>query len=392
MTLRSFYGPPIEIPALIIKGQSSVSSIAATMDAANEQVHLVGHIVLEGGSAGGPKTISSAGGKIHWRSGAVTWAAAGTTVRLGIQDLSTATSPAQGDGTHDVYEDLVQGTDTVAANTAYATAMGSGTKTIAHGDKIAVAFEMTVRNGSDSVVTTQYNPAYAPSAFQLPAVMLGTPTFARQVAFPSVVIEFNDGTIGWVAPSCPILGGFGSASFHVNTSTADEYGNIFSPVAAMRSVGIVVNITPSSAAADFEICLYSDPLGTPVLIEAIAVDATQLGNPAGFTGGSYFFFSTEITLSVGTAYGITVRPTTTTSLITYYQDVSVAAHWKAISLDDTCYAIRRLDNAGAFSDYNGGTAKTRRMNISLLVDQFDDGAGGGGGGGMLQGNFRGNFQ
>lgn len=401
MTLRSFYGPPIEIPPMILKGSTSLANIAALLDTNVKKVHVAGQILLQGGSAGGSKTISAAGGgKVHWRTGSVTWNAAGSTVRVGLQDLSTSLSPVQGEGWAGpgsvVYKDLVQGVDTLTLNTPYATAMATGTKTVAHNDRIAVCFELTVKNGSDLVNVNSNQTAYGSQGYNFPAVMLYVAAFARLVCNPATVIEFDDGTLGWFANSCVTLAGQGTQAFNQSTGTADEYGNIFTPLVPMRAVGICANVNVGAATPDFELCLYSDPLNIGVgiaLVDKIVVDATQLGSVAGSTGVVDMAFATEQVLAAGTSYGITIRPTTANNVTTSWQDVVDPAHWKVMGLDDTCYAIRRLDNSGGFADYNNGTPKTRRMNICLLVDQFDDGtSGGGGGGGMLQGNLRGNMQ
>lgn len=377
MTLRSFFGPPIELPPMLLKGSTSLGNQPVLMDAASEQVHMVGEIILQGGP-GSSKLISSAGGKIHWRTGAATWATAGSTVRVGIQDVSTATSPAQGVGTFDVYADLVQGVDSIAANTAQATAMVTGSKTLTHGQLIAVAWNMSTRNGADLVNVQTNTPSYGSPAYDSPVVMLGTPTFVRQSGAPCFIIEFDDGTIGWFITSACLLGGQGTVAFNVSTALFDEYGNLFSVPFPVRALGITSNINIGTAAADFELCLYSDPLNVGAgvtLIDKVVVDATQLGVASG-TGVCAKAFTNSNILKPGVTYAISIRPTTANSITTSWQDVSMASHWMAMGLSaDQCYSVRRLDNTGAFSDYNGGTAQTRRLNLSLLVDQFNDQAG-----------------
>lgn len=374
MTMRSIGGPLVELPIMIVEGTLALATANPAMDAASEQVHYIGQMYLQDGS--GSKTISSAGGKIHWRTGTVTWATAGTTVRVGIQDLSTTTSPGQGDGTFDVYADLVQGVDTLTSSTITPTAMTNGTKTIAHGDLIAVAFNMSTRNGADSVITQSFAAGFSPISYQTPATMLGTPTFARQNSLPNIIVEFDDGTIGWIAMSCPILGGSTTLAFNVNTGVADEYGNVFTVPVPMTAAGITTTIQPTSVSADFELCLYSDPMNSPVLVgSAIAVDATQMGNGANNSGTAAYLFSTPQVLKPGITYAITVRPTTTNNVSICYTSVGASNQWQPFTLGDSCYAIARIDNSGAFTDYNGGTAKTRRINISLIVEAFNDRSG-----------------
>lgn len=376
MTLRAMYGPGIEVPQILLKGSTSYANVPLTMDLAAEQVHMIGEVILPGGP-GTSKLFSSAGGKIHWRTNSITWASATSNVRLSIQNVSTSTSPAQGDGTPIVYADMLQASYTLAANTAYATAMTNGSTTLTHGQHIAVCWNMTVRGGSDAVTVQCNNPAYGGAAYQTPVAMLGTPTFVRQTCTPTFIIEFDDGTVGWFLNSSALLGGSGSVAYNSGTAIADEYGNFFAPSVPCRAIGVAANINIGNNSTDFDLVLCSDPLGLsggPTVIEYISVDATQLGNSAG-TGVINKAFQGNITLKPGVQYGISVRPTSANNVTLTYQDVAMDSHWQMMGLDSVrCYAIRAI-NGGSFSDYNGGTAKTRRMNIAVLLDQYNDKSG-----------------
>lgn len=198
-------------------------------------------------------------------------------------------------------------------------------------------------------------------------------SFVRGAGVPDAVIEFDDGTLGWIMGSYTLTEQ-NSVVYNLNTAGADEYGNLIIPRFSMRAAGLFGIANPASSSADFELCLYSDPLGSPTLIEAITIDATQLANSTSF-GAFSIPFATPRILSVGTTYAITFRPTTTTNITSYYHGVGDARFWRLNTLGDDCYAINRINNSGAFSDYNGGTAKTRRMWISLIVDRLNDTAG-----------------
>lgn len=350
---------------------TAIPSAALVIDAAAEAVHYTGQVFLEAGS--GSKTISSAGGKIHWRtSGSVTFANAGTTLRIGLQDVSTAAAPTQGDGTYDVYADLVGGTDTIAASTAHATAMESGTKTIAHGDKVTIVIEMTARGGTDSVgILYQTGGQGVDSLFPSFTSYLAS-TWGKVAGQPLVTLEFDDGTFGGIFTGPPVPGAStGTAvTFASNTGTADEYGNVFSFPFPVVVEGVWSITYPTSNAADYEVCLYSDPFGTPTLIEAVTVDATQVSTANSPRTHSVMFAAAR-TLAQNTVYAVTARPTTTTTIGCYYHDYTAAGAAVA-PLGQNLYSIRRLDNAGSFSDYNGGTAKTRRMVMGLILGGFED--------------------
>lgn len=389
MALQTTYGPLFTIPET--PGNVFVPAGSNVINAANQSIQYIGYLNMDGGSAVGSKSLSSAGGKIYWNTSTVTFANAGTTLRVGVQDIS-GSAPAQGDGTFDVYRDLVGGTDTIGTTAAQVTAMAAGPgKTLTHGQLIAIAFTLISRGGSDSINFRSWSPATTTGANQIPATMTNASgSFVRSNGVPDAVIEFDDGTLGWLTGSFT-LSAQNSVAYNLNTGTADEYGNLIIPRFKLRASAMFGILSPASSSANFEMCLYSDPLGSPTLIEAISITAAQLGSSTAFGAGSIPFL-TERILSPGTVYAITFRPTTANNITSYYHDVADSRFWKLNTLGDDCYAINRLNNSGAFSDYNGGTPKTRRMWLSLIADQFDDGAGGGGGGGMLQGNFRGNFQ
>lgn len=370
MTVQRFLGgklfiPPNDSPITPIPGAP------VTLDAAAEAIHYSGQVYLEGGS--GSKTISSAGGKIHWRtSGPVTFANAGTTLRIGLQDVSTSASPTQGDGAYDVYADLVGGTDTIAANTTHATAMASGTKTLAHGDKVTIVIEMTARGGTDSVgILYQTGGQGVDSLFPSFTSYLAS-TWGRVAGQPLITLEFDDGTFGGIftGPSVPGASTGTAVTYTSNTGTADEYGNVFSFPFPVVADGVWSISYPTSNAADYEVCLYSDPLGTPTLIEAVTVDATQVSLKNSPRTHSVMFASAH-TLAQNTTYAVTVRPTTTITVRSFYHDTTTAGAAMA-PLGTACYAVRRLDNTGAFSDWNGGTAKTRRMTMGLILCGFED--------------------
>jgi hypothetical protein len=198
------------------------------MDANGESVAGIGQIFLEGGAAGGTKTISNVG-KIYWKTAGSTFANAGTNVRVGLQDVSTTTGLE--DGTFDVYQDLVGGTDTIAANSVIITTMDTGTKTITHGDVVAVCVEMTTRGGVDTInVIRESNPVGIGSG--LPYATGDTGTLSKTGNnIPIFLIEFDDGTLGWFNPGHYLVGNLYATSQSTidfsNGSTPDEYAAVF---------------------------------------------------------------------------------------------------------------------------------------------------------------------
>lgn len=381
MTIQASAGmPAIWAPGKVpwVEGNSIPQASDSTVDAAGEYVHMTGYCYLEGRT--GTKTISSAGGKIHFLVGAatITFSNAGTNLRVGIQDTSTSAGPpARGDGTFDVYDDLVGGTDTLTALTQKTATMSSGTKDITHGQLISVVIGMTSRGGTDSMKVRNVRGVDNLGA-EIPNVVLETsgPTFTGQASVPNVVIEFDDGTFGFLFGTWHTSTGAVVTSVAFNSSsTPDEYLNVIEFPYPVDVLGLSVLIVPSAAAADFELILYSDPLGTPAVIETVSVSAEN--NLATSTARTCaVLLSTVRSLSANTQYGVAIRPTAATNVTIYTHDVGAAAHWRGHDLGENCYLATRSNQTGAFS----ATTTRRVLGLSVCLAAFGDDAGGGGGG------------
>src|SRR5262249_14397409 len=133
---------------------AALAFTSATIDASGEMVAYIGRAVIQGGP-GTTKTLNNTGSSaISFRTGTVTWAASGTTVRVGIQDVHATTGPVarpveDWSTGSPPYGDLVQGTDALSSNTWTSRTITAGSRSISHGDLIAVVFDMTTRNGAD---------------------------------------------------------------------------------------------------------------------------------------------------------------------------------------------------------------------------------------------------
>lgn len=355
------------------------TAVDQVLDAAGEVCYLVGNVVLPART--GSKTISAAGGGlIHWMPGAatITFANASTNLRVGIQDVSTSGGPPRGDGTHDVYADLVGGTDTITAQTWRSDAMESGTKTITHGDKVAIAWDMTARGGTDLVrvggariITdnTSNNPGST--------LVTSGPTYTAQAALPFCVLAFDDGTLGYIDGAWFTSTGAAFVGVSINTgSTPDEVCNIFRTEGPVSIDALKAVLSLDSFSADLELILYSDPLGTPSVVEALTFDASH-----GSVTGAYRVTSIPLTavraLSANTDYAVAIRPTTANGVTYSYFDVSAAGHFGGHSLGANCYFASRSNQTGAFS----GTTTRRIHGLAARVCSIGDDVGGAGGGG-----------
>lgn len=366
MTLQSFPNSwgTIIMPSAGFPGDYATTS-NTTINAAGESLTFIGRCFLTTGP-GTSKVISSAGGKIYFKTGTVTLADAGTTLRVGIQDVAAT---GLEDGTFDVYGDYTSA-GAPTANAINSKAMSSGTKTINHGDLIAISIELTTWITPDSIVLER-GPATPTSS--MPYVTqdtTGTPVRNNQL--PICTIEFDDGTMGWLGLNSFAHIAGPSSAFHLD-STPDEHALVFQIPFKVSCSGAILSLSALAVTDDFEIILYSDPLGTPVASRTVVVDADLLGTTSGLFE---VIWATPITLEANTNYAIGLRPTTTNSIT--YERLSFGAGngnlRKPTMLGTNWSLYTRSGNTGAF----GGQDLTVLPQFGIIISQFSDDAGAGG--------------
>lgn len=374
MTLQAIGGMsvPYGLPAFPrISSNDAPAFNSSVIDAAGEMICMIGSIWFAAGP-GTSKTFSSAGGNIQFRTGTVTWASAGSTVRVGIQNVSTSAGPPARcveDWTtgSPPYDDLVQGTDTVSSNTWTTATMSAGSRTLAHGDLVAVTWDMTTRNGADSVTLTGFT-GISSSVNQRPVWTTKTGgSWAAAVIVPNVVITCDDGTLCFIAGGLP-ASSVTTRTYNNGTATADEYGNIVTPGGKMGTDELWAQVAP---VGDFDVILYSDALNVtaPTSEQSVSVDLNAVTST---TSGLFRLPIGQETLTASSAYAVTVRPTSATSISMIEVGVSAAGHLAGWPGGTGMYKCTRLDAGGALS-----TTTTARMLTGFSINQIDDGAGGG---------------
>jgi hypothetical protein len=342
-----------------------------TLDANGESQTVIGKVFLEGGS--GSKVLSAAGsGKIHWRTSTVTWANSASRLRVGIQDvLSTGLE----DGTFDVYKEYVQGVDALTSNTEMVATMSSGSKTLNHGDLIAISVEMTVRGGTDSVNVSIGNIANIEglSTSIYPYRTADTGAGPAKAGFNPIIgiIEFDDGTIGWIdyAPHLPgVAAAVTVLSFNVNTGSNDEYGVRFKLPFKCSVRGAAMHLGSIASTDNFEFIIYTDPLGTPVASYTQAIDPNYVGTTS--TGQMIINFP-SYTLQKNTWYCMAVRPTTANSIsIGFFQCGSGKEKFKKTQpFGADIFLVSRLNQTGAFNNQSIDILPS----FGLFIDKLDNG-------------------
>jgi hypothetical protein len=330
--------------------ESAAPSNIGNLTAAGNRVGAIGYLLLSSGP-GTSKTISSAGGKVYWTANAITFANAGSTLKVGVQDVAAT---GVEDTTFDVRADLVGGVDTITANAVNMATMTTGTKTIAHGDLIAVVLELSARGGTDSIGTMRSTGSSLPHC---------SFNGAKIASLPLMAIEFDDGTLGYFDVSAfPYVDDIPAA--FSSSSTPDEYALIFRVPVTCVATGLYGRLSSLTASNDFEFILYSDPLGTPVA-ERTLVQDNDLIQTNVLYGRT---FPTAYTLLANTDYAIALRPTTTNALSFKRINVGFGNVRNATMLSANWYQATRTNQTGAF-----GSADTIRLPLfGVWLGQFDN--------------------
>ena len=337
------------------------SGQAGALNAANLSLTMFGNVWTEDG---GTHTIDTTGSSsIGWLASTVLFANAGTTVKVGICNMDAANGnpirPANASGviTFDVSRSIVGGSGGITTGSWHEHAPNSGSKTIAHGDLVGVAIQVTARAGADSIGVAGVQPISGAIARPGCTTYNGT-TFASVNIVPACAITFNDGVKGNFVGGAPYSVTRTALSFN-NSSSPNEVGMHFKfpfPV-------VLSGVTAICGFADnADIVAYLDPFGTPSAQRTISVTPGQIGNLTQ-VATSVFLFSPPLIIPANTSVVIAIKPTTTTNILWGYRTLGSAGNQSAYGFES--YAVER--SSGAFSVRSSGT---HRMQISPLVDSL----------------------
>lgn len=293
----------IPLAPYIIDSITTPAFLNNALTTAGWYIDFIGHVYWKG-VPGSAKTISSAGGKISLRFGAVTFANPSTTLRIGIQDVSTLLGPpARGDGNHDVFADLVGGTDTISANQGRSIPMETGSKSIGHGQLIAIRADLTSVAGGDSIEVSSYDTSLAKS---YPGVIYNAATLTTQGSVPIALLEADDGTIGWLLGT-RFIDSITSRTFDSGTAGADEYTSIWQAPEQWKIAGICFHGRFNVAGGLAKVIIYSTPLGTPVVEKEFTVDTNQVSTNVS-SGVAEIPFSSLYTMPANTKIALALTP------------------------------------------------------------------------------------
>jgi hypothetical protein len=206
--------------------------------------------------------------------------------------------------------------------------MTVGSKTLADGDLVAIVAKMPVRAGSDSIVINSVN-----TMNQLPTLNVGFPygtsntagTLARhQSLMLFALLVADDGTVGWIEGLPLPLGLISMVNLSLNlNSTPDEYIGTFAAPARIQINSIGLALNNIVAGENFEVLLYQNPYGSPIVLATVAADP-DLTAQTNVQAGLHLYPIPPTTLVAGTTYGIAVRPTTAGSINISYVNLAAA--------------------------------------------------------------------
>lgn len=335
-----------------------------TLDAANEAAIFIGRIITSDGSS---HTIDTTGSSsLQWRTDTSTFANAGTTVKVGLAAVDAATGPparaanAADVITFDVSRSMTGGGGGITSGAWQTHVPTAGTKTIANGDLVAFAVQMTARAGADSV--TVRSAAATSNSMSLPSVTGFTgAAYAAVTSLPCAIIVFSDGAIGWFYAT-DVFSVANNRSFN-SGSSPNEYGQLYNFPFSYRVYGIYGWV---AAAADCDIVLYSDPLGTPVAEKTVAIDSNTVA--AATVRRFSVLFPAPYDVAANASVAAVFKPGGS-NITVYYKTLADAAHRVTDSGGTSSYGVSRA--SGAFANAN---SSLDHYYIALLIGAFDNGA------------------
>lgn len=347
-----------------------------TIQATDAASAVIGRINIVGRPTSA-KTISSAGGKIHFATGTIVFANAGSSIRVSIQDVDATGPPIRPDLTADVFADLTGGGGGLTSNALNTITMTNGSKSIAHGDLIAVVIYFTARAGADvfrlaSVSNSKNNnlPVFVERTSGAAAFSGATNgTFSPA----NIYIEFDDGTLATIDGAWVGATTFSNESFSDSTNP-DERGLLFRlPFdAKVDALGMARFAGPNNANGDATLSLYETPLGTPNALHATNILGEQM---TGTNLGFYILtLPSEITLTANADYMIALKAAGAGNMALSTWALFTTNHRPFLPLGSNLRKGTRNNGSGAFAEESPAVTM---YPMGVRVSQIDTGGGGG---------------
>lgn len=361
MSLVALDGTPlVKIGSILSAAQNSQWAAGNILqDAAKEACIMYGQVTTDDGLS---HTIDTTGSSsLQWRTGSVTFANAGTTLKVGLATMDTATGPAaRATNVSDVItlsvsKSMAGNGGLVAANAWQTHVPDAGSLSVANGDFIAFCTQMTAVGGADLVNTTIGSVSNTPQRPSVTAYTGGA--YAASASVPNCIIVFSDGHLGWFG-GATVFSTLTNLVWNSGSATK-EYGNYLKFPFPLNVYGIYCVYQPS---ADCDFILYSDPLGTPVAAKTVSVDSNAVAVSG--TREAYMLFAAPYTATASQPLAAIAKPGASNVTITY-RSMNAAAHQAADHCGTNGYGVSRA--SGSFAAVN---SNKDRFPIGLLVGAF----------------------
>lgn len=329
-----------------------------TLDAANEANIAIGQVIW---ADGGTHTVDTSGSSsIQWRTSTVTFANAGTTVKVGLGTVDAATGPpGRATNVADVItmavsKSMTGGGGGVTNNAWQTHVPDAGSLAIATGDLLAFSVQMTARAGADSVLVVNGSQSTPFNRHFVTSFTGGA--YAITTGNPNAIIVASDGTIGWFYGSMPFTSIGTKTAASGGAGATKEYGQLFKLPFPCKVYGIYANIDPDG---DCDFVLYSDPLGSPAAQRTVSMDANVVGSAN--QRMSAFLFSSPYTLEAETPIVAAYKPGAT-SITIHFRTLNAATHRVVDAGGTDSYGVNR--DTGVFANDN---SSLNHFFIGLLV-------------------------
>jgi hypothetical protein len=347
-----------------VAGAIALNNTSLIIDAAGERIALMGQYWS---ASGGSKTIDT----ISFMPGTMV-NTNGSNIRVSLQNLNTAATPTQPDGTQDQFRDHL--INTISSNTWFTTGLvtndgtnGGIKRTVNHGDFLAVVIEFQSFVAGD--ILRAQGSGTAAHIFGPVAALFAAAAWTIPSVLPNVLFTNSDGSLGCFHNAPPR-----TAQTNVpynNGTTPDEYGVRFTAPFDMKVDGISFYTFMPNSTADFELVLYQDT----TVIDTIVVPA-EISSTTGTARISELSFATKRTLVKDVQYIISMKPTTANDVSTFFYNVAAASHIGLWAGGVGTELVVRTDLGAWAVD---GTPTRRWYHLGVMITDIDIPTAGGGG-------------
>lgn len=228
--------------------------------------------------------------------------------------------------------------------------------------KIVYASGTSIQVGHIASITP--NPYQSTLPYQI--LNVGTPTKAITAVSPTIALGSSATTFYQVPGAFPISA-YTAGAFN-NTNSAKR-GILFTPPMNGRVIG--VRWFNSGNIGDFDACVRTgDASGTELNSSCTSFEGDN--NSANFTAGNTVYFDNPVTVTVGTAYRVSIEPSSATNVNVSTFTLPSADYFSASPAGAT--AVYTSFVTATWTD-----STTQLPLMDVIFDQVDNGAGSGGG-------------